>query len=124
MGRSRIARAVEHRGKRVLTLAQIDKAHGRPEGTAGRQFRKNRSRFELDRDYFTVGADEFRRHLNRDGISKFRGGDILLLTERGYGKVCKGWNDDRSWALHSAMQDVYFPGPRKNASRSCSSVTY
>lgn len=36
--------AVEYRGQRVVTLAMIDEVHQRPDGTAGRNFRENKSR--------------------------------------------------------------------------------
>lgn len=34
----------EYRGQRVVTFKDIDVVHGRPNGTAGRTFRKNKER--------------------------------------------------------------------------------
>ena len=31
----------EYQGKRVVTLKEVDACHGRPDGTAGRNFRTN-----------------------------------------------------------------------------------
>lgn len=42
---------IEYRGQRVLTFAQIDKIHGRPDETAGRNFRENKSRLTEGEDY-------------------------------------------------------------------------
>lgn len=68
------------------------------------QFRENRERFEAGVDFFEAPIDEIRRLAPALGEGRSGGKAMVLLTERGYGKVAKGWNDDRSWKLHSAMQ--------------------
>ncbi|CAK8742573.1 hypothetical protein SODG_005836 [Sodalis praecaptivus] len=45
---------VEYQGKRVVTFAMINKAHGRPKGTACAAFNRNRRRFVEGRDFFNV----------------------------------------------------------------------
>jgi hypothetical protein len=98
---------VEYRGQRVATFRQVDEVHERPEGTAKRQFSTNRHRFVQGLDFFEASLDEIRTSF--PGLVGSRGGGtVILLTKRGYGKVVKGWNDDRSWQLHDAMQDAYF----------------
>lgn len=98
---------VEMNGQRVITLRQIDDVHERPEGTARRQFNANRQRFTEGRDYLKMSANEFRTRF--PGLLSDRATeDLTLFTERGYGKIVKGWNDDLAWALHDAMQDAYF----------------
>ncbi|WP_332116043.1 ORF6N domain-containing protein [Azorhizobium caulinodans] len=98
---------VEVGGQRVITLRQIDEVHDRPEGTARRQFNANRQRFTEGRDFLKMSADEFRTRF--PGLLSDRATeDLTLFTERGYGKIVKGWNDDLAWALHDAMQDAYF----------------
>jgi len=47
-----------YRGRRVITLAQIDQLHERPPGTAKRTFYLRRNKFVKDREYFRVPADE------------------------------------------------------------------
>lgn len=98
---------VEYKGQRVVTLKQIDAIHERPEGTAGRQFREHRGRFREGVDYFDLTSDEIRR-MCAAGILPERTARATLFTERGYGKIVKGWNDDLAWSLHDAMQDAYF----------------
>lgn len=44
----------EYNGQRVLTFSDIDSVHGRPDGTASRNFRTNRNYFIEDEDYFKV----------------------------------------------------------------------
>lgn len=100
-------RVVEYQGQRVVTLRQIDELHERPAEAARKQFGRHRDRFEEGRDVFTVPyktwTAEFRR-FKMDGAHGGSRGDIYLITERGYGKIVKGWNDDQSWALLDAMR--------------------
>ena len=51
----------EYNGQRVVTFKDIDMVHGRPDGTASRNFRTNRERFIEGEDFFRVIADEIRR---------------------------------------------------------------
>ena len=90
---------LEHAGHRVVTLGMIDKVHGRPEGTAGRNFRKNRSRFVGIEDYFEIEhPDEIRRlGLGRpDGSTPDK---VILLTETGYLMLVKSFTDDLALSL-------------------------
>jgi hypothetical protein len=70
--------AVEYRGQRVVTLAMIDEVHQRPDGTAGRNFRENKSRLIEGEDYFRI---RFRRTSTPpDGtFSKFAASGIVLV---------------------------------------------
>ena len=49
---------IEYRGKRVVTFAMVDQLHRRPEGTASRNFRSHRDRFEDGEDYFQLSFSE------------------------------------------------------------------
>mgnify|MGYP000966769665 CR=1 FL=1 len=42
----------EYHGQRVVTFKDIDQCHGRPEGTAGRNFRANRKHMIESTDFF------------------------------------------------------------------------
>lgn len=98
---------VEYRGSRVVTFKQVDDLHKKAEGQASVQFRRHRDRYIEGVDFVEMASDQFDRNLPEGIVSKYAP-SVILLTERGYGKICKGWNDDRSWALHDAMQDAYF----------------
>lgn len=98
---------VEYQGQRVVTMRQIDELHERSNGTAKRQMADHRNRYEEGRDFFAVSNDVWQYEIRTAKTDSGRGGhrgDIILITERGYGKIVKGWNDDRSWALLDAMQ--------------------
>ena len=54
---------IEYKGQRVITLDQIDTLHERPEGTAGRNFHKNKKRLVEGDDYFEFRGKEGREAL-------------------------------------------------------------
>lgn len=99
--------AIEHNGQRVVTLTQVDTVHVRIEGTAYRNFREHKHRLIEGEDYFKVGADEFRRHLNPDH-SKFASGDVILLAESGYLMLVKSFTDDLAWSVQRQLVNGYF----------------
>lgn len=98
---------ITFKGAVVATFSQIDEIHQRPDGTAGRNFRENRDRFVPGEDFITEKLDVLRRGF--PGVFPERGGgDVVLMTERGYFKLTKPMNDDRAWEVHGQMVDVYF----------------
>lgn len=44
----------EYKGKRVVTLKEIDQCHGRPDGTARRNFNQNKQHLIEGVDYFII----------------------------------------------------------------------
>lgn len=98
---------IEYRGEQVVTFAQVDRVHGRPEGTAKRNFNENEDRFETGTDFVLVPAADLRR-LAPGAVGSRGGSDVTLLTRRGYLKLVKPMNDDRAWAVQGEMIDRYF----------------
>ncbi len=49
---------VTYRGRRVITLAQMDAVHGKKPGTAGRAFRLHRNKLIKDEEYFRLNTGE------------------------------------------------------------------
>lgn len=102
---------IEYQGEQVVTFAQVDRVHERPEGTAGRTFRENRERFVEGEDFVTGNLDAMRRAF--PGAFPARGGgDVTLITRRGYLKLVKPMSDDRAWAVQGEMIDRYFSAER------------
>lgn len=93
-------------GQPVLTFVLIDKVHGRPEGTARRNFNANKERFIGREDYFLLSQsdmesmDEFRTSANPKGI--------MLITESGYLMLVKSFTDDLSWQIQRQLVKLYF----------------
>lgn len=99
----------EYNGQRVITFKDIDIIHDRPEGTAHRNFKKNRAYFIDGEDYFKVSADEIR--LNKVmNISPKAQGEIILVTESGYMMLVKSFTDKLAWSVQRQLFKTYFRG--------------
>ncbi|MDE6102765.1 MAG: ORF6N domain-containing protein [Ruminococcus sp.] len=98
----------EYNGQRVVTFKDIDRVHNRPEGTAGRNFRKNRQHFIEGEDFFVVNQpDEIRRL----GITRHQGGtpsNVILITENGYLMLVKSFTDKLAWDVQRQLVNTYF----------------
>lgn len=96
----------EFSGQRVVTFKDIDAVHGRPDGTASRNFRSNRDHFIEGEDYFKICADEFRRRW--DGLPQRATEDVTLITESGYLMLVKSFTDDLAWKVQRELVKGYF----------------
>lgn len=97
----------EYNGQRVVTFRDIDEVHHRPHGTAYRNFRANKRFFNEGRDYITVHKKNQNDEIRLLGIAVPQRG-ITIITERGYLKVIKSFNDELSWKVQDALVDAYF----------------
>lgn len=97
----------EYNGQRVVTFRDIDNAHQRPAGTAYRNFRQNKKYFLEGKDYIVVKPDFKTYEIRLSGITPNKKG-TTLITERGYLKVVKSFNDELSWKVQDALVDAYF----------------
>lgn len=99
----------EWQGRRVVTFRDIDSLHQRPDGTASRNFRKNRKHFIPGEDFCTLEPDEIRRA----GFERPQGGyaeEMHLITESGYLMLVKSFKDDLAWNVQRALVNSYFRG--------------
>ncbi len=97
----------EYKGQRVVTFKDIDAVHGRPDGTAKRNFQTNRARFIEGTDFFMVCVDEIRTNKIMD-ISPKTHADIVLMTESGYLMLVKSFTDDLAWTVQRELVNNYF----------------
>ena len=97
----------EYNGQRVVTFKDIDMVHGRPDGTASRNFRTNRERFIEGEDFFRVSADEIRRTKIFDIPDKATS-DYALMTEQGYLMLVKSFTDNLAWDVQRQFVNGYF----------------
>lgn len=97
----------EYNNRRVVTFKDIDTLHQRPNGTAGRNFRVNRSKFIEGEDYFKVCADEIRLHKIIE-ISPKTHEDVIFITESGYLMLTKSLTDDLAWKVQRELVNTYF----------------
>lgn len=96
----------EYGGQRVVTFKDIDAVHGRPDGTASRNFRTNRERFVEREDYFKISPDEFRRAFGEMDLRQQN--DVTLITESGYLMLVKSFTDDLAWKVQRELVKGYF----------------
>ena len=97
----------EYNGQRVVTFKDIDMVHGRPDGTASRNFGTNRERFIEGEDFFRVSADEIRRTKIFDIPDKATS-DYALMTEQGYLMLVKSFTDNLAWDVQRQLVNGYF----------------
>lgn len=97
----------EYNGQRVVTFKDVDTVHGRPDGTARRNFNTNKKRFVENEDYFVVSSDEIRTS-RLFAISDNDFMDKVLLTEQGYLMLVKSFTDDLAWTVQRQLVNGYF----------------
>lgn len=93
----------EFKGYRVVTFKDIDTAHGRPDGTAHRNFKSNKFRFVEGIDYFRRNSSEAKSEY---GVTAPNG--LVLLTESGYLMLAKSFTDDLAWSVQRELVNSYF----------------
>ena len=94
----------EYKGQRVVTFKDIDTVHGRPEGTADRNFRQNKDKFIENEDYFCLSKSQ--NHEIRGLEIPNRG--ITVITEQGYLMLVKSFTDDLAWKVQRELVKSYF----------------
>lgn len=97
-------------GQRVVTLLDIDNVHGRPEGTAKKNFQNNRKHFVANEDYFELTREELREKFSPNS-EPLKGNPKLktyLFTESGYLMVAKSFTDDLAWSVQRQLVNSYF----------------
>jgi hypothetical protein len=102
---------IDYQGQRVVTLSMMDQVHGRPDGTAGRNFRtaKAKGRMVEGRHYYELTADDIRRQ-SLDVAFSIRTSKAILLTEFGYMVLVKSFTDDLAWQVQGDLVEGYFRG--------------
>lgn len=105
----------QYKGQRVLTFKDIDMVHGRPEGTARRNFNSNKKHFIEGEDYYKIQPDEIRTV----GFASPNGGTVV--TESGYLMLAKSFTDDLSWEVQRQIVNSYF---KYKATNECKQLTF
>ena len=105
----------EFSGQRVVTFKEIDAVHGRPDGTAKRNFRSNRQHFIEGEDFFMLDQPDEIRSL---GIQRPQGGtpeSVTLITESGYLMLVKSFTDNLAWKVQRELVNGYFRAKAVNS---------
>lgn len=96
----------EYKGQRVVTFKDIDMVHGRPDGTAKRNFSENRERFIEGEDFFLTKQSDFTKDEIRTLEIPNRG--LTFITEQGYLMLVKSLTDDLAWEVQRKLVNEYF----------------
>ncbi|WAW14366.1 ORF6N domain-containing protein [Peptostreptococcus equinus] len=101
----------EWKGQRVVTFADIDYVHGRPKGTAKRNFSENKKHFIEGEDYILATVENTKKYEIRSFKIPPRG--LILLTETGYLMLVKSFTDDLAWTVQRALVNNYFKSEKQ-----------
>lgn len=96
-------------GQRVVTLADIDRVHERPEGTAKTRFYRHKERFVENEDFYVVKPSDVLKYTKDTlGIDKVPNRGLTLITESGYLMIVKTYDDDLAWKIQRDLVNTYF----------------
>lgn len=99
----------EWNGQRVVTLADIDKVHERPDGTAKRNWNENKKHLIKDEDYFLATRKELStKFVPNKPLKGNPNIEVVLLTESGYLLLVKSFTDDLAWEVQRKLVNSYF----------------
>lgn len=100
----------EYKGQRVVTFKDIDTVHGRPDGTARRNFNRNKEHFIEGEDFFVRNSYEAKKEYNATAPN-----GLILLTESGYLMLAKSFTDKVAWDVQRALVKSYFRAKQETA---------
>ena len=101
----------EWNGQRVVTFADIDRVHERPEGTAHRNFKTNKKHLIENEDYYVLKPADVLKDENRPlgfETEKPANRGTTYLTESGYLLLVKSFTDDLAWKVQRQLVNSYF----------------
>lgn len=99
----------EYDGQRVVTFKDVDTVHERAEGTARRNFSKNKAHFIEGTDFYKAGPGNIQLdEIRTVGIDKPNNVSLTLITESGYLMLVKSFTDDLAWKVQRALVNTYF----------------
>lgn len=101
----------EFANQRVVTFKDIDKVHGRPDGTARKAFNRNKKRLLEEKDYYLIKPNVHDTDIS--GINVPNRG-ITVLTESGYLLLVKVFDDDLAWEVQRKLVSSYFRYKKEN----------
>lgn len=97
--------------KRAMLVKDISTIHNQPLGEINRRINDNRQRFKDSIDIIDIRANGFEplgsvMEFTKQSFNQSK--NIYILSERGYSKLVKIMDDDKSWEVHDELIDHYF----------------
>ena len=98
--------------KMCILAKTIAEVHGVTVAEVNQNIKRNEKRFKDGIDIIDLKTDNFQLCVLKDlGLTQAQIGNakhIYLLSERGYAKLIKIMDDDKSWDVHDKLVDDYF----------------
>lgn len=98
--------------KKAMLAKHIAKIHDKELFNVNKLINENRTRFKDNIDIVDLKGDDFVITLTNNGLftqnAINRAENIYLLSERGYAKLIKLFNDDLAWERYDQLLDEYF----------------
>lgn len=98
--------------KKSMLAKHIAEIHGKDVGAVNRAINMNRKRFVDAVDVIDVKGSDFAMHLVQSEIFTNNAinaaNNIYVLSERGYAKLLKVFDDDLAWDKYDELLDGYF----------------
>lgn len=99
----------EWNGDRVVMFSDIDRVHGRKEGTAKARFHSNRKHFIEGVDFHKASRKDFNNEFGTKNVLKGNPNlPMILLTKTGYLMIVKSLHDDKAWEIQRQLITAYF----------------
>ena len=110
--------AVEWRGERVITTAQLAEVYETDINNVQNNFSRNKIRFEEGKHYYILkGAKlkEFKNQVTDSDLVSKNTSHIYLWTKRGASRHCKILDTEKAWEQFDCLEENYFkPHPIHN----------
>lgn len=98
--------------KKSMLAKHIAEMHGKDLWAVNRAINMNRDKFKDGVDVIDIKGTDFVMHLMQNGImtqnSVNRAENIYVLSERGYAKLLKIFDDELAWDKYEEILDGYF----------------
>lgn len=102
---------IEHEGIKVLTTKQLADAYETTENSIIQNFKRNKSRFEIGKDYYCLKGrelKEFKNLMTDSHLVNSRAPQLILWTERGANRHSKILDTDMAWKQFDVLEETYF----------------
>lgn len=102
---------IEHEGIKVLTTKQLADAYETTENSIIQNFKRNKSRFEIGKDYYCLKGrelKEFKNLMTDSHLVNSRAPQLILWTERGANRHSKILDTDQAWKQFDVLEETYF----------------
>lgn len=97
--------------KKAMLVKDIAKIHNRPVKKINELINNNIKRFKEGIDFIDLKENDFAVLLKDSGFTQNQinaSNNIYLLSERGYSKLLKIFEDDKAWEIYDKLVDGYF----------------